>query len=66
MSRPLRIEYPGAYYHVMNRGAGRQMIFAQDTHREIFLELLREIHEMFEVETHAYCLMDNHYPPVSG
>jgi len=45
----------------MNRGAGRQMIFVQDTHREIFLELLREIHEMFEVETHAYCLMDNHY-----
>ena len=61
MSRPLRIEYPGAYYHVMNRGAGRWTIYAQDTHREIFLELLREIHEMFEVETHAYCLMDNHY-----
>ncbi len=61
MSRPLRIEYPGAYYHVMNRGAGHQTIYAQDTHREIFLELLREIHEMFGVETHAYCLMDNHY-----
>lgn len=61
MSRPLRIEYPGAYYHVMNRGAGHQIIYAQDAHRELFLELLREIHEMFGVETHVYCLMDNHY-----
>ncbi len=61
MSRPLRIEYPGAYYHVMNRGAGRKDIYAHDEHRQIFLELLREIHEMFKVEIHAYCLMDNHY-----
>ncbi len=61
MSRPLRIEYPGAYYHVMNRGAGRQAIYAHDQHRLIFLELLREIQSMFNVETHAYCLMDNHY-----
>lgn len=61
MSRPLRIEYPGAYYHVMNRGAGRKAIYAHDEHRQIFLELLRELQEMFKAETHAYCLMDNHY-----
>ena len=61
MSRPLRIEYPGAWYHVMNRGAGRQAIFAHDDHRALYLELLREIVEMFKVEVHAYCLMDNHY-----
>ncbi len=61
MSRPLRIEFNGAYYHVMNRGAGRQDIFARDAHRHLFLELLRETHEMFRAEVHAYCLMDNHY-----
>ena len=61
MSRPLRIEYKGAYYHVMNRGAGRQDIFTHNDHRLIFLELLRESHEMFRAEIHAYCLMDNHY-----
>ena len=61
MSRPLRIEFPNAYYHVMNRGAGRLPIFQQDDHRFLFLELLREIHGMFNVGVHAYCLMDNHY-----
>ena len=61
MSRPLRIEFKGACYHVMNRGAGRQDIFTRNDHRLIFLELLREIHEMFRAQIHAYCLMDNHY-----
>lgn len=61
MSRPLRIEYFGAWYHVMNRGARYQNIFLNDTHREFFLELLRELFEDYGVETHAYCLMDNHY-----
>jgi len=61
MARPLRIEYKNAYYHVMNRGAAYRDIFQHDEHRELFLELLREIHEMFRVEIHAYCLMDNHY-----
>ena len=57
MSRPLRIEYEGAWYHVMNRGVGRRDVFLNDTHREMFLELL----DRFGVETHAYCLMSNHY-----
>jgi len=61
MSRPLRIEYSGAYYHVMNRGAGRLPIFQHDDHRAVFLKLLRETHEMFKAEIHAYCLMGNHY-----
>ena len=61
MSRPLRIEYPGAYYHVMNRGAGRQLVFQHNDHRSVFLELLRDVHEMFSAQIHAYCLMDNHY-----
>ena len=61
MSRPLRIEYPGAWYHVMNRGAGYRNIFQDDSHRSLFMGLLAEIDRMFRVETHGYCLMDNHY-----
>lgn len=61
MSRPLRIVYEGAWYHVMNRGAGRRTIFHSDTYRQLFLALLGEITQTFGVEVHAYCLMDNHY-----
>ena len=61
MARALRIAYPWAWYHVMNRGLARNMIFLNDKHREIFLELLLEIHNRYQVEIHAYCLMGNHY-----
>jgi REP element-mobilizing transposase RayT len=61
MARPLRIEFEGAWYHVMNRGAGRKAIFRNDADRRHFLKLLQELCERFEVEIHAYCLMDNHY-----
>jgi len=61
MARPLRIEYEGAWYHVMNRGLARQTIFFNDKHREIFLELLAEISYRYRIEIHAYCLMSNHY-----
>jgi REP-associated tyrosine transposase len=61
MSRPLRIEYPGAWYHVMNRGAGRKNIFRQADHRQLFQNLLMETRSAFGLEVHAYCLMDNHY-----
>ncbi len=61
MPRPLRIEYEDAWYHVMNRGANHQEIFYNNDHRDIFLSLLSEIKNKFHVETHAYCLMSNHY-----
>jgi len=61
MARPLRIEYEGAWYHVMNRGASRQNVFKTKKHYELFLQLLLEIHRRFQVEIHAYCLMPNHY-----
>lgn len=61
MARPLRIEYNGAWYHVMNRGLSRNNIFFNDEHRSIFLDLLFEAHNRFQAEIHAYCLMDNHY-----
>lgn len=61
MSRPLRIEYPGAWYHVMNRGAARQEIFYDASDCHLFFELLAEIHQKYGIEVHAYCLMSNHY-----
>lgn len=61
MPRPLRIEYEGAWYHVMNRGANRQKIFKTIQQRKAFLSLLEEITDNFLAEIHAYCLMDNHY-----
>ncbi|MEM7015743.1 MAG: transposase [Pseudomonadota bacterium] len=61
MSRPLRIEFEGAWYHVMNRGASRQAIFKTDAQRQHFLSLLAEASSRFNAEWHAYCLMGNHY-----
>ena len=61
MARPLRIQFEGAWYHVMNRGACRLPIFKSDQHRELFLELLAETVQVFNIEIHAYCLMDNHF-----
>ena len=61
MSRPQRILYENAYYHVMNRGAGRRQIFHGREDREIFLQTLGEACHQFHVEIHAYCLMGNHY-----
>ena len=61
MPRPLRIEYPNAWYHVMNRGAGHRDIYTNKKHRQIFLEVVKETIDQFEIEVHAYCLMNNHY-----
>ena len=61
MPRPLRLQFNGAWYHVMNRGAAQKLIYKNNQHRNIFLNLLREIHLYYHIEIHAYCLMDNHY-----
>jgi REP element-mobilizing transposase RayT len=61
MARPLRIEYPGALYHVTNRGNARADTFLDDDDRNRFLSLLKDIVEHFGWICHAYCLMDNHY-----
>lgn len=61
MARPLRIEYPGAWYHVMNRGLSRCDIFSDDDQRGYFLSLLADANERFDADWHAYCLMGNHY-----
>lgn len=61
MARPLRIEYEGAFHHVLSRGNERRNIFTDDKDRTLFVELLAEMSERFEVEIYAYILMSNHY-----
>lgn len=61
MPRALRIIYPNACYHVMNRGAGRQKIFKNNYHRTLFIDLLRDSCRLFNIKVYAYCLMNNHY-----
>lgn len=61
MTRPLRIEYPKAWYHVMNRGRRGEDIFSQKKDYGIFISLLQETTEMFDLRVSAYCLMSNHY-----
>ena len=61
MARKLRIEYPGAVYHVMNRGDRREAIFLNEKDRELFLETLGEACAKTGWEVHAFCLMGNHF-----
>lgn len=61
MSRPLRIEYPGALYHITSRGNRRAQIFTDDEDHKAFLNILVEVNRRFETRCHAYCLMGNHY-----
>ncbi|MGH1469872.1 MAG: transposase [Cellvibrionaceae bacterium] len=61
MPRPPRIQYENAFYHVMNRGRGRQLIFHDEAYYQAFLHTLEEAHSRFDAQIHAYCLMKNHY-----
>ncbi|MFH1142186.1 MAG: transposase [Candidatus Uhrbacteria bacterium] len=61
MARPLRVEYPGALYHVMSRGNAYQTIFKDDKDRRKFLEWIKDAIKLHNLICHAYCLMDNHY-----
>lgn len=61
MSRPLRIQYPGAWYHVMNRGRRREKIFRSRDDYETFIHVLQEASEAWNLKISAYCLMFNHY-----
>jgi putative transposase len=61
MARPLRIEFPGAVYHVTSRGAGHAPIVRTDDDRRLFLDVLGEAMLRFDAEVLAYCLLDDHY-----
>ena len=54
MARPLRIEYPGAYYHVSTRGNERKAIFRDDRDRERLLELLARAVKDFHLRLHGF------------
>src|SRR3970040_127791 len=61
MACKLRVEYPGAIYHVMNRGDHREPIFRDDRDREQFLTTLGEACAKTGWQVHAWCLMGNHF-----
>lgn len=61
MARPLRIEFPGAVYHITSRGNAKQTIFVDEKDYADFLEVLCSVADRFDWILHAYCLMGNHY-----
>lgn len=61
MARPLRITYPGAYYHVTSRGNEKRDVFKSQKDREKFLSYLESATERYGAAIHAYCLMGNHF-----
>jgi len=61
MARPLRIEFPGAFYHVINRGNAGEKIFINDRDKETFLGYLEKAASRYDISIHTYCLMTNHY-----
>ncbi len=61
MTRPWRIEFEGAYYHILSRGNDRRNVFSDNDDRVLFLDTLGKMSDRFEVEVYAYVLMDNHH-----
>ena len=61
MARALRVEYPGALYHVTSRGNRRQRIFEDDRDREHFLALVGEAARRYGWLISVYVLMTNHF-----
>jgi len=61
MGRPIRIEYPGALYHITSRGNEKKKIFLEDADRIKFLKILEDYHDRYGILIHGYILMDNHY-----
>ena len=61
MPRMLRVEYPGAIYHLMSRGDRREDIFYDEVDRHDFLKTLAEAGGKADFQVHAYCLMPNHF-----
>jgi REP element-mobilizing transposase RayT len=61
MARPLRLEFPGALYHVIARGNERKSIYRDDEDRQRYLDRLAFYRGKFSFQLLAYCLMDNHF-----
>ena len=61
MSRSIRLEHPGAIWHITSRGNERRTVFFPDEDRQSFLSILAEVVELHRWIVYAYCLMGNHY-----
>jgi putative transposase len=61
MSRPLRIKYPNAWYHILNRGRHKELIFIDTKDYYRFIDLLKDTSGQWNLRIAAYCLMPNHY-----
>ena len=61
MARQLRLEFPGAIYHITSRGNSRQDTFLNDEDRRSFLNLVGKEIEQQRWRCYSYCLMKNHY-----
>ncbi len=61
MGRPLRLQFPGAVYHVTARGNRRTNIFVDERDHDVWLGMLEEATKRFRIVVHGYCLMGNHY-----
>ncbi len=61
MARPLRIEYPGAWYRVSCRGNEERNIFRDDADRDKLLEILSANLKLYRIELHSYVLMQTHF-----
>lgn len=61
MARPLRITFPGAFYHITSRGNACKAVFKSRADRLKFLSYLESATERYNAVIHCYCLMDNHY-----
>ena len=61
MARKLRVQYPGAIYHVMSRGDRRELIFENEEDHRLFMETLGQACEKTGWQVHAWCLMSNHF-----
>src|SRR5438270_8024873 len=61
MARKVRVQYPGAVYHVMSRGNRRERIVRTDADRQLFLITLGEACQKAGFQVHAFCLMGNHF-----
>ena len=61
MPRKIRVEYPGAIYHIMSRGDRREDIFHDDVDRHDFMKTVGEACLKADFQIHAYCLMPNHF-----
>jgi REP element-mobilizing transposase RayT len=61
MSRPIRLEFPEALYHITSRGDRREDIYDDDADREAFLKIFSKVIEQNNWYCYSYCLMSNHY-----